>query len=390
MAFDKTILQVIPAMDAGGAERTTLEMARAIIAAGGRAIVATSGGRMIGALEAAGAQVSILPVHGKSPLTIAANGSLLADLIRERGADIIHARSRAPAWSALMAARRTGVPLVTTWHGAYRGTSPWKRFYNSAMARGDLVIANSNFTAETIRASHDPGDRLIVIHRGADTDEFNLRLISDDRRAAVLEKWGLRSGEGPVLLLPARLTDWKGHGVALDALSRLKKAGAAGAGTDLRLIFAGDAQGRDGYAASLARGVEDLGLGRMIRLVGHCDDMPAAYAAADIVLSPSTRPEAFGRVAAEAGAMGRVVIAADHGGARETVVDGETGFLVPPGSADALANAVVRAIGLGPEGRAAMGAKAAARIAAKFSTAAMTAATIAAYASLLDRRTVQA
>ena len=390
MAFDKTILQVIPAMDSGGAERTTLEMVRAIIAAGGRAIVATSGGRMVGALEQAGAHVSILPVQTKNPLTIVANASRLSGLIRETGADLIHARSRAPAWSALMAARRAGVPFVTTWHGAYRGGSPWKRFYNSAMARGDLVIANSAFTAESIRASNDPGDRLMIIHRGADTEEFNLRLISDERRAAILEKWGLGAGEGPVLLLPARLTDWKGHGVAIEAMGRLEKAGLAGVAKELRLIFAGDAQGRDGYAASIARGVEDLGLGRMIRLVGHCDDMPAAYAAADIVLSPSTRPEAFGRVAAEAGAMGRVVIAADHGGARETVVDGETGFLAAPGSAEALANAVVRAIELGPQGRAAMGAKAAARIAAKFSTAAMTAATIAAYKSLLDARTGQA
>ncbi len=387
MAFDKTILQVIPAMDAGGAERTTLEIARAVIAAGGRAIVATSGGRMIAALEEAGAKVSKLPVNLKNPLAIAANASKLAGLIRETGADLIHARSRAPAWSALMAARRAGVPLVTTWHGAYRAGSPLKRLYNSAMARGDLVIANSAFTAETIRASRDPGDKLLIIHRGADTDEFNPRRLSPQRRTAMLEKWGLGPGEGPVLLLPARLTDWKGHGVAIEAIILLEKAGAAGAAKDLRLIFAGDAQGRDGYAASLACRVKDLGLGRMIRLVGHCDDMPAAYSAADVVLSPSTRPEAFGRVAAEAGAMGRVVIAADHGGARETVIDGETGFLVAPGSAEALANALVRAIGLGAEGRAAMGEKAAARIAAKFSTAAMAAATIAAYQSLLDART---
>lgn len=387
MAFDKTILQVIPAMDAGGAERTTLEMARAIIAAGGRAVVATSGGRMIGALEQAGARVSILPVHTKNPLTITANASRLADLIGETGADLIHARSRAPAWSALMAARRAGVPLVTTWHGAYRAGSPWKRLYNSAMARGDVVIANSGFTAETIRAANDPGARLIIIHRGADTEEFNPRRISSERRTAVLEKWGIKQGDGPLLLLPARLTDWKGHGVAIEAMGRLEKAWPAGATKHLRLIFAGDAQGRDGYAASLTRGVEELGLNRMIRLVGHCDDMPAAYSVADVVLSPSTRPEAFGRVAAEAGAMGRVVIAADHGGARETVVDGETGFLVKPGSAEALANAVARAIGLGQEGRDAMGEKAAARIAAKFSTAAMTAATIAAYRSLLDART---
>lgn len=390
MAFDKTILQVIPAMESGGAERTTLEMARAIIAAGGRAIVATSGGRMTQDLERAGAGVAILSVQSKNPLVIASNGARLADLIRSENADLIHARSRAPAWSALNAARRTGVAFVTTWHGAYRAGSPWKRFYNSAMARGDLVIANSAFTAETIRAVSDPGNRLIVIPRGADTAEFDPQQVSAARREAMLEKWAISPGDGPVLLLPARLTDWKGHDVAIAALGLLAAASPTGARSDLRLIFAGDAQGREGYAASLLRGVMDLGLSRVIRLVGHCDDMPAAYAAADIVLSPSTRPEAFGRVAAEAGAMGRVVIAADHGGARETVVDGETGFLVAPGSAAALAAAIDRAIALRPEGRAAMGARARARIAANFSIAAMTAATISAYRSLLDARTVSA
>jgi glycosyltransferase involved in cell wall biosynthesis len=390
MAFDKTILQVIPSMEAGGAERTTLEVARAIIGAGGRAIVATSGGRMVAALERAGAGVVILPVHSKNPLVVAANASRLARLIRDERADLIHARSRAPAWSALMAARRAQIPFVTTWHGAYRAGSPWKRFYNSAMARGDLVIANSDFTAASIRASHDPGERLTVIHRGADTEEFNPEQVSAARRQAILQAWQIEPSAGPVLLLPARLTDWKGHDVAIEALRRLCGAGPTGANADLRLVFAGDAQGRDGFAAALLRGVEELGQGRMIRFVGHCDDMPAAYAAADIVLSPSTRPEAFGRVAAEAGAMARVVIAADHGGARETVIDGETGFLVRPGSAEALAHAIARALELGSEGRTAIGEKARTRIASLFSTAAMTAATLAAYRRLLGNPAVPA
>jgi glycosyltransferase involved in cell wall biosynthesis len=286
-----------------------------------------------------------------------------------------------------MAARRTGIPYVTTWHGAYRAGAPWKRFYNSAMARGDLVIANSAFTAEAIRAVADPGDRLKIIHRGADLDEFNPKQVSQDRVAAMERKWALGAPRPFVLLLPARLTDWKGHGPAIEAFLLLTTGGRSGAGADLRLIFAGDAQGRDGFAASLLRRIEDLGLERMIRFAGHCEDMPAAYAAADVVLSPSTRPEAFGRVAAEAGAMARIAIAADHGGARETIVDGETGFLVEPGSAAALADAVRRAIDLGDEGRAAMGARARKRIAQSFSTAAMTSATLAAYQSLFDART---
>lgn len=386
MAFGKTILQVIPAMDAGGAERSTLEIARAVVAAGGRAIVATSGGRMIGAIEAAGGRIEILPVQSKNPVGILANASRLAGLIRAAKVDLIHARSRAPAWSSMIAARRMRIPFVTTWHGAYRAGTPWKRFYNSAMARGDLVIANSAFTAAAIRALGDPGPRLKIIHRGADTDEFNPERVAARRIEAVLATWSIETPRPLILLLPARLTDWKGHGVAIDAVRRLAEAGRSGAEPDLRLIFAGDAQGRDGFAAQLLRGVKDQGLERMIRFVGHCDDMPAAYAAADIVLSPSTRPEAFGRVAAEAGAMARVVIAADHGGARETIVDGETGFLVAPGSVEDLAGAIRRTIDMGANGRAAMGKAARARIAASFSTAAMTAATLAAYQSLFDGR----
>ncbi len=383
MAFDKTILQVIPMLDAGGAERTTLEMTRAIIAAGGRAIVATSGGRMTGAVEAAGGRVAMMPVQSKNPIEIAANASRLAALIRAERIDLIHARSRAPAWSALWAARQTGVPFVTTWHGAYRAGSPWKQFYNSAMARADLVIANSAFTAEAIRAVRDPGARLRIIHRGADVDEFNPERVSAQRIAAVAAKWALDVPRPFVLLLPARLTDWKGHRVAIDSFRFLTGDGRSGAAGDLRLIFAGDAQGRDRYAAQLLRGVKDLGLERMIRFAGHCDDMPAAYAAADAVLSPSTRPEAFGRVAAEAGAMARVAIAADHGGARETIVDGDTGYLVAPGSSEALAAAIRRTMEMGREARAAMGDRARARITELFSTEAMTAATLDAYKALL-------
>lgn len=386
MAFDKTILQVIPAMEAGGAERTTLEMTRAIVAAGGRALVATSGGRMTAAIEAAGGRVAILPVQSKNPLEIMANASRLAALIRAGAVDLIHARSRAPAWSALVAARRTGVPFLTTWHGAYRAGTPWKRFYNSAMARGDLVIANSAFTAEAIRAIGDPGPRLRIIHRGADIDEFNPERVSPDRVARISSAWGLETPRPFVLLLPARLTDWKGHGVAIEALRRLEGSGRSGVHADLRLIFVGDAQGRNGYADDLLRGVRDLGLERMVRFAGHCDDMAAAYAAADVVLSPSTRPEAFGRVAAEAGAMARIAIAADHGGARETIIDGDTGFLVAPASAEALAAAIRRTIDMGAEGRAAMGVRARRRIAASFSTAAMTAATLDAYQSLFETR----
>lgn len=391
MRFEKTVLQVIPSLSSGGAERTTVEMARAIVRAGGRALVATSGGRLCAEIENAGGRVILLPAASKNPLTILANRGRLARIIREEKVDIVHARSRAPAWSALLAARATGSAFVTTWHGAYEASSPVKRLLNSVMARGDLVIANSEFTAEAIRAAFPVGDRLRVVPRGADLAEFNPQAISRGRIAALRAKWGVAEAEGRlVLLLPGRLTGWKGHAVAVEALARLARGetgrGETGVSRSFQLIFAGDEQGRGELVRALMRRVDELGLQHMIRWVGHCDDMPAAYALADIALVPSTRPEAFGRIAVEAGAMEKVAIASDHGGARESIADGETGFLALPGSAEALAAAIGKAAALGPEGRRAMGVRARARIAARYSTEAMTAATLHAYEDLLARR----
>jgi len=386
MRFEKTVLQIVPTLGAGGAERTTLEMTRAIVSAGGTAIVASEGGRLAADIDKAGGRLVILPAASKNPLTILANRGRLIRLMRGEKIDLVHARSRAPAWSALMAARTAGVPFVATYHGAYKSGSPIKRFYNSAMARADLVIANSEFTAEAVRRTYNPGDRLVVIPRGADMEEFNPEAISTERIRAIGEKWGLgEKRDDLVLLLPGRLTDWKGHELAIRAAVMLKKDAHTGVFPKFQLIFAGDSQGRRGYAASLMRMVSELGLEDVISAVGHCGDMPAAYALSDIILSPSTRPEAFGRVAAEAGAMARVAIAADHGGARETIDAGVTGFLIEPGSAGALAAAVRKAASIGADGRRAMGAKARTRIAAHYSTRAMTDATLAAYQSLLER-----
>ncbi|MEK7265255.1 MAG: glycosyltransferase family 4 protein [Pseudomonadota bacterium] len=386
MRFERTVLQVIPALESGGAERTSVEMARAIVAAGGKALVATSGGRMCGDVEKAGGRVIEIPAASKNPLTILANVGRLTEILREAQVDIIHARSRAPAWSAFLAAKAAKTAFVTTYHGAYRAASPVKRFVNSVMARGDLVIANSDFTAAAIRAAYPVGDRLKVIPRGADLAEFNPLAISGERVRALRARFGLENNRSAlVLLLPGRLTDWKGHEVAIEAIG-LAATGAAGVSPSFQLIFAGDEQGRGDFAGSLMSRVNELGLQQMIRWVGHCDDMPAAYALADMALAPSTRPEAFGRTAVEAGAMATVAIASNHGGARETIIDGVTGLLVEPGSAEALARAILKAAALGPDGRRAMGDKARAHIASHYSTQAMTSATLDAYRDLLARR----
>jgi len=391
--FDKTIIQVIPRLDAGGAERTTLEIAAAVAGAGGRAIVVTAGGRLIPEIERAGGEVMIAPVHSKNPLTIWANAGLLARLIAEKRADLIHARSRAPAWSALWAARRTETPFVTTYHGAYKAAGPMKRLYNSSMLRGDRVIANSQFTAGRIIAASgvDPA-RLTVIPRGVDLEVFDPARVAPDRIDKLVRGWGLGEKNGYRLLMSARLTSWKGHLVAIAAISELlarrRALGATGQDPGLTLVFCGGAQGNGEFERRLRTSIDERGVRDMVHLVGDCADMPAAYAWADAVLAPSLRPEAFGRAAVEAAAMGKPVIASNHGGARETIVDGKTGFLVEPGNASALADAIAKLAAMAPEECTAIGAHARARAGEKFSARAMCDATLALYRDVTSMRNV--
>jgi glycosyltransferase involved in cell wall biosynthesis len=387
MKFNRTVLQVIPALDAGGAERTTVEITRAIVSAGGRSIVATEGGRLESEIEDVGGKIIRMPVASKNPAMILANVYRLRRAIASHGVDIIHARSRAPGWSAFMAARTAGIAYAATVHGAYGARTALKRLYNSSLTRADLVIANSAYTAATVRRVYKVADsRLAVIPRGADLTRFDPSAVNRDKISGLRADWGIDQASACLtLLLPARLTDWKGHQTAIDALTMLHDIKAAdgpaasGNPVSFRLVFAGDAQGRDEFVAMLKRKVDESGVRHMVKFVGHCTDMPTAYALADIVLAPSTRDEAFGRTAVEAGAIGRVVIASDAGGFRETIVDGETGLLAKPGDARAVAHAIASAASMTSSDRAAMGDRARKRIIRYFSTDAMCEATLSAY-----------
>lgn len=389
--FDKTILQVVPRLDAGGAERTTLEIAEAVVRAGGRAIVATEGGRLENDIRNAGGELFLAPVASKNPLTIWANAAVLAGLADREKVDLIHARSRAPAWSAYAAAKRAGLPFVTTYHGAYSSAGKLKRFYNSSMLRGDRVIANSRFTAERIMEGGgvEPS-RLAVIPRGVDVKLFDPKKVSPQRINRVTAGWGLGENPGFKLLMPARISPWKGHETAIAAIALLKgrylEPDSTGQGAGLALVFCGGAQGREALEKRLRAVSEESGVRAMIHFVGDCADMPAAYAWSDVVLSPSTEPEAFGRVAVEAAAMEKPVIASRHGGARETVIDRETGFLAAPGDARALAAAIEQVWRTPPAGRRVMGEKARERAVSLFSSAAMCDATLGVYRSLLAGR----
>jgi len=369
-----TVLQVLPALVTGGVERGTVDVAAALAAAGWRSLVASAGGPMARELERAGAAHFTLPLASKNPFVIHANVGRLAALIRAHEVDIVHARSRAPAWSARAAAENAGVHFLTTFHNAYGGKSWLKRRYNSVMARGELVIANSNFVADHAAATYGvPRERLRVIHRGVDVTRFDPEKVSAERMARLAQEWRLPDGV-PVVMLPGRLSRWKGHFVLIDAMKLLNRP-------QVHALIVG--AGGGGYRAQLDSAIARAGTAVTFRVLDECRDMPAAYMLADVVVSASTEPEGFGRVIVEAQAMGRPVVATSHGGAVETVVPGKTGWLVPPNDADALSGAIASALALDADSRVQLAARAIAHVRANFTTAVMVARTIAVYQELL-------
>ena len=370
------VLQLLPSLETGGVERGTVEIAEALASAGWVPLVASSGGRMVREVERAGATHLIFPADSKNPAVMWRNIGRLERLIARHGIDLLHVRSRAPAWSALVAARRAGIPLVTTFHGNYTAGSPFKRLYNSVMIRGDRVIAISNFIAEHITAVYRAApDRVRVIPRGVDLRVFDPAAVSADRLVALAGAWGVADAER-VVLLPGRLTRWKGQHVMIEALARLERDG-------MRCLLVGDDQGRERYRRELQDDIDRRRVTDTVHLFGHCQDMPAAYMLADVVVSTSVEAEAFGRVIAEAQAMGRPVIATDHGAARETVIDGETGWLVPPGDAGALAAAIRAALALDVEARERLASVAIANVRANFSRELMCRRTLEVYRELV-------
>lgn len=371
-----TVLQVLPALETGGVERGTLEIAAAIQVAGGRALVASAGGRLVPGLLRTGAEHATLPLASRDPWRIWRNAALLEQVIRAERVDIVHARSRAPAWSAWLAAKRARVPFVTTYHGTYSEGVPGKRWYNSVMARGRLVIAISGFIAELIQQRHGvPPSRIRMIPRGVDITQFDPVRVNGDRVPRLARAWRVEDGQ-PIVLLPGRLTRWKGQAVLIQALARL-------ANTDAVVVLAGSDQGRRGYAEELAALARRLRVEHRLRIVGNVDDMPAALKLSDIVVNASTAPEAFGRVVIEGQAMARPVIATDHGGAVETVAHGVTGWRVRPNDPAELALMLDQVLAQPLAARMEMGEQSRAMVHARFTTAAMQAATLDVYREVL-------
>ena len=386
MPRSPTILQIIPQLDTGGAERTTIEVAEAIVRAGGVALVASEGGRLAGELAEVGGELIPFPAGAKNPATIIGNARRLAGLIRSRGVDLIHARSRAPAWSALLAARWTKRPFVTTYHGIYNQKSALKSWYNGVMARGDAVIANSRYTGRIVRERHGtPDDRLIVIPRAVDLERFSPQAVSSRRIAELRASWGV-AADARIVLQAARLTRWKGQQVLIGAAGSLKDSPAF---RDAVVVIAGDDQGRSAYREELQARSEALGLGDKVRLVGHCADMPAAFAAAWVTVVPSIEQEAFGRASIEAQAMGCPVIVSSGGALPETIAEKGGGWIAEAGSESALAERLGAVLQMTREARAIVAAVAQSN-AAGFSKTELQKKTLEVYDRLLASRMANA
>lgn len=370
------VLQVLPRLGTGGAERGTIDVAGAVVAAGGTAIVASAGGPQVHELARIGALHETLPVDSKNPLVMYANIARLERLIRRHGVQIVHARSRAPAWSAMLAARRAGVHFVTTFHSTYGLQNGLKRRYNAVMTRGERVIAISDFIAAHIRENYGiADDRLRVIHRGIDLNRFDPDKVSAERVIQLVNQWRIPDGV-PVVMLPGRITRRKGHDLLIEAITRLNQR-------ELRCLMVGPDEGRGTFRRELEAMAERLGVAARVQFTGECRDMPAAYKLADVVVAASSTPEAFGRVIAEAQAMGRPVVATDHGGAREQLSGGRMAWLTPLGDADALAQAINEALDLPVAERELLAPAAIANVRMRFTKDAMCQRTLLVYRELV-------
>jgi glycosyltransferase involved in cell wall biosynthesis len=371
------IAQILPELSAGGVEQGTVDMAQAIMNACGQAIVISNGGKRLHELQRMGAIHVSLPVHSKNPITIFKNIKRLEKVIRDYDIDIMHARSRAPAWSVYYACKNTGTPFVTTCHAAYKMEGRAKRWYNSVMAKGDVVISISNFITGYLQDNYTlNSNKVRLIYRGIAMHKFHPNAVTPERMIKLSKQWRIPEGAS-VILLPARLSKIKGHIPLIDAIANLGR-------DDVFAVFIGSDQGRKAYRQELENHILAKGCAEKIRIVDHCDDMPAAYMLATVVVCPSSQPEGFGRVPVESQAMGRPVIATRHGGTMETILEGETGWLVEPDGVQEMTEALKEALNLTMEQRAYIATKAMAHVAQQFSLNQMCDKTLAVYREVLQ------
>ncbi len=376
------VMQIIPELGPGGAEQGCIDVANGLIQAGSYSIVVSHGGARVHELERGGSTHINLPVHSKNPLVMWRNIGRIKRLIQKHNVNIVHVRSRAPAWSAWKACLKTKAEYMTTCHAPYNISGEAKRFYNSAIAKGARVIAISNFVAQYLVDNYEISKRNIrLIHRGISLEKFHPANVRPAQIIKVTKEWRLPDG-ARIIMLPGRITRWKGHHVLIDAMAKINQP-------DLFCVLIGSDQGRSEYRAELEESIQAKNLGGQIRIIDHCDDMPAAYMLSTVVVSASTDPEGFGRIPIEAQAMGRPIIGTDHGGAQETIIRNETGWLIPPNDSEALAKAIQQALSLTDEQHYNLAANAMEHVAYNFTKEKMVDDTLNVYAELLQDQYLQ-
>ena len=378
-----TILQVLPALNSGGVEQGVIDINAAVVKAGGHSIVVSSGGSREREIVKAGGMHITLPVASKNPITIAVNIGRLRKIIQDCHVDVVHACSRAPAWSAGRAVLGTSARYVTSCHAAHKITGSLKKLYNSSIVRGERVIAVSHFLADILEKTYGIDPALIrVVHRGVAIEKFHPNSVTPERLIKITKQWRIPDGAS-VIMLPGRISRIKGHMFLIDAMRQLDKK-------DIFCLFVGTDIGNENYRKELEAYIERNDMGGAVRIVTNCDDMPAAYMLATVVVSPSLVPEGFGRIPVEAQAMGRPVIAMDHGGACETILRNETGWLVAPGDVEQLTEALFDAISLDTRQRAILATRAMSYMAGNFTNEKMCAGTMDVYAELLESNAMRA
>ena len=344
MSSNLKVLQVIPKLGYGGAETGCYDIAHYLPENNCKSFIVTSGGELTKFIDKKKVKLIRLPVHSKNPLLMFINSIILIGIILFYNISIVHARSRAPAWSCLIASRLTRRKFVTTFHGTYNFNGKIKRFYNSVMVRSDLIIAGSNFIFSHIKENYseflNSKKKFLVIFRGINVDYFDPSTKLENDEAKLLKKWEINK-EKKIILMPGRLTSWKGQKLFIEAINLVKIELGYEA---FHAVILGSEQGRDLYKKKLVSLTEQYRLTNQIKFVDHCKDMALAYKVSDIIISASTEPEAFGRVAVEAQSMEKLVIASNIGGSNETIVNGKTGILFESGDANLLCKKIIEAI----------------------------------------------
>jgi len=346
MSSNLKVLQVIPKLGYGGAETGCYDIAHYLPENNCESFIVTSGGELLKFVDKKKVKVFILPVQSKNPLLIFINAIILIGIIFFYNISLVHARSRAPAWSCLLATKITRRKFVTTFHGTYNFKSNFKKIYNSVMIRADLIIAGSNFIFSHIKQNYskylNDKKKLMVIFRGINVDYFDPTTKMEIDEKKLLKKWNIEK-DRKIILLPGRLTSWKGQEVFIEAINLVNIELGYEA---FYAVILGSDQGRDLYKKKLIRLTEQYRLSKQIRFIDQCKDMALAYKVSDIVVSASIEPEAFGRVAVEAQSMEKTIIASNIGGSNETIIDEKTGYLFEAGNAKSLSNKILTVLNL--------------------------------------------